>query len=319
MKTVLIAIGGNALFDLENGNNVDPHKINSVCADLVKVVSSGYQPVITFGNGPQVGNLLEMSERYTLPPRWPIPLDVCVAWTQAELGYFLTKELQNQLHRLGVDVPIIGVNTTVVVDANDPAFINPTKPVGNFYNKDEAEALSVERGWQMREDSGRGWRRVVPSPRPVRIIEEEAIRSLVQSGAIVLCGGGGGIPVAQEEGLFRGVEAVIDKDYTACLLAMRLEIPELVICTAVDKVYLNYGTPQAVPLDTVTLEDARKYLAEGQFPPGSMGPKVDALLRFIEDGGERAILTRLENLANALAGQTGTQFVIGTRSVKFKV
>jgi carbamate kinase len=260
-----------------------------------------------------------MSERYTLPPKWPIPLDVCVSWTQAELGYYLTKELHNQLRQKGIESIIMAVNTTVVVDGNDPAFLNPTKYVGNFFDKADAEVLSDERGWEMKIDSNRGYRRVVPSPKPIRIIEEDAIRSLVEGGALVMCGGGGGIPVAEEDGVLRGIEAVIDKDYTACLLAMRLGLKELVICTAVDNVYLNFGTPEAVPLETVTLEEARQYLSEGQFPPGSMGPKVEALIRFVEDGGERAILTRLENLGNALRGQTGTQFVKGTRSVKFKV
>lgn len=308
-QSVLIAIGGNALFDVENGNNIDPASLSAVCGEIVKAVKLGYQPVITFGNGPQVGNLLEMSERYTMPPKWPIPLDVCVAWTQAEIGYFLTKELYNQLKKAGLSISIMEVNTTVVVDSNDPAMINPTKFVGSFFTQDEADALSDERGWQMKADSNRGYRRVVPSPKPIRIVEEDAIRMLVEGGSLILCGGGGGIPVAEEDGIMRGVEAVIDKDYTACLLAGRLGIREIVICTGVDNLFLNFGTPQAVPLSTVQIDEARAYLAQGQFPPGSMGPKVEALIRFVEQGGTRAIITRLEKLADALSGQCGTQFV----------
>lgn len=309
MRPILIAIGGNALFDLENGNNVDPSKIGSVCREIVEAVLLGYQPIITFGNGPQVGNLLEMTEKYTLPPKWPIPLDVCVAWTQAEIGYFLTKELENQLGQHQIQKTIIAVNTTVVVDSRDPAFYNATKPVGNFYSQEDAEALSDERGWEMKQDSNRGYRRVVPSPKPIRILEEEAIQTLIQCGAIVLCGGGGGIPVAEEDTVLRGVEAVIDKDYTACLIASRLRIPELLICTGVEKVCLNFGTPDEKALDEVDLTQAKQYLAEGHFPPGSMGPKVEALIRFIEQGGKRATMTRLEKLGAALNGQSGTHFV----------
>ena len=309
MKTILIAVGGNALFDAEYGNNVNPHSIGAICAEIIKVVQLGYLPVITFGNGPQVGNLLEMSEQYTQPPKWPIPLDVCVAWTQAELGYFLTKELNNQLQQAGLALRSLALNTTVVVDKNDPAFLNATKPVGNFYHKADSEALSEERGWEMKPDSNRGWRRVVPSPKPISIIEEAGIRQLIAAEQIVLCGGGGGIPVAEEDGQLRGVEAVIDKDYTACLLATNLKIDELVICTAVDSVYLNFGTPEQVALAEVPLADAWQYLADGQFPPGSMGPKVEALLRFIEQGGKRALLTRLESLSHALNGDVGTKFV----------
>lgn len=319
MKPVLIAIGGNALFDLKDGNNIDPLKIDAVCAEIANVVALGYQPVITFGNGPQVGNLLEMTERYTLPPKWPIPLDVCVAWTQAEMGYFLTKVLINRLRSRGVVPDVVAMNTTVVVDSEDPAFWNATKPVGNFFTREDALLLSSERGWEMKEDSNRGWRRVVPSPKPLRVVEENGIRRLIEQGSLVLCGGGGGIPVIEEEGELRGVEAVIDKDYTACLLATRLGIKELVICTGVDQVCLHFGTSNQTPLSRVSLQQARQYLEEGHFPPGSMGPKVEALIGFIEHGGERAVMTRLEKLGDALSGQTGTHFVYGAKTADFQV
>ena len=310
MKTLLIAIGGNALFDATDGNNINPTQIGAVCDEIIQVIDQGYLPVITFGNGPQVGNLLEMSEQYTLPPKWPIPLDVCVAWTQAEIGYELTKQLSNRLAQRKLPIGnVLAVNSTVVVSAEDPAFLNATKFVGNFYPESAARTLSEERGWEMKPDSNRGYRRVVPSPKPLRVLEETAIRTLIEQGNIVMCGGGGGIPVAEEDGLLRGVEAVIDKDYTACLLATRLGIEEVVICTAIDQAYLNFGTPEQTPLDIVTVTQARIYLADGQFPPGSMGPKVEALLRFVEQGGNRATLTRLERLNEALAGQTGTHFV----------
>lgn len=309
MKTILIAIGGNALFDSENGNNIDPRQLQLICDELVKVVKLGYQPLLTFGNGPQVGNLLEMTERYIAPPKWPIPLDVCVAWTQAEIGYQLGKALYNALLQAGIERSIMAVNTTIVVDSEDPAFINATKPVGNFFSEKDAQVLEEERGWEMKQDSNRGWRRVVPSPRPMRVLEEQAIASLVQGGSIILCGGGGGIPVAEEEGELRGVEAVIDKDYTACLIASRLNIEELVICTGVENVYLHFGTPEQVALGQVTLAEAKKHLAEGQFPPGSMGPKVEALVQFIEQGGKRATMTLLEKLSEALQDRTGTRFI----------
>jgi carbamate kinase len=309
MKTVLIAIGGNALFDIKNGNNIDSSKIGAVCQEIVEAVLLGYQPVITFGNGPQVGNLLEMTEKYTLPPKYPISLDTCVAWTQAEIGYFLAKEVYNQLYEKGQSLDLMAVNTTVVVDSQDPAFLNATKPVGNFYSKEDAKALSETYGWEMKADSNRGYRRVVPSPVPVRIVEENAIRALVEGQCLLFCGGGGGIPVIEEDGFLRGVEAVIDKDRTACLLAEQLKIQELVICTAVDHVCLHFGTPEEIALKTVGTQEARRYLEEGQFPPGSMGPKVESLVRFVEQGGERAVITRLENLGKALRGETGTQFV----------
>jgi carbamate kinase len=309
MKQVLIAVGGNALFDLEGGNNVDPIKLETVCNQIIETVTIGYQPIITFGNGPQVGTLLEMSESFAKPGHWPTPLDVCVAWTQAEIGYFMTKALHYQLRLRGLEKDIVAVNTTVFVDPADPAFLDPTKFVGHFYTEDQANQLRQERGWLIKQDSNRGFRRVVPSPRPLKILEETAIKSLIDNGCIVLCGGGGGIPVIEEQDMICGVEAVIDKDFTACLLASRLGIPEIVICTGVEKLALNFGQPDETPLDEVSIEDAKRYLAEGHFPPGSMGPKVQALIRYVEDGGQRATITTLEKLGEALQGESGTRLV----------
>jgi len=255
-RAVLIAIGGNALFDTQNGNNIDPTSLDLVCQQIVKVVAAGYQPIITFGNGPQVGNLLEMAENFIAPPRWPIPLDVCVSWTQGEIGYYLSKTLTHQLAQAGLSRPIIAVNTTVMVDLDDPAFLNPTKYVGNFYTQEQAKTLVDAQGWQMKQDSNRGYRRVVASPLPKGVLEMESIRALKDTGAIVLCGGGGGIPVTMEEGVLRGVEAVIDKDFTACLLASGLGIPDLLICTGVDNVYLHYGEPEQQALERVSVSEA---------------------------------------------------------------
>ena len=308
-RRVLIALGGNALFDSDGGNNIDPTRLNQVCQQIVQVVEAGYQPILTFGNGPQVGQLLEMAECHTLPPKWPIPLDVCVSWTQAEIGYAITKYLHNALAEKGLTRPLVEVNTTVIVQADDPAFLNPTKPIGNFFDETMSEALAKERGWMMKEDSGRGWRRVVPSPMPRGILEQTAIQALVDSGCIVMCGGGGGIPVMFEDGYIRGVEAVIDKDFTACLLAQMLGIDDCVICTGVDYVYLNYGKPDQKQLTQVSVSEGRGYLDQGHFPPGSMGPKVHALLNFVAAGGQRAIITQLERLTDALNGQSGTRFV----------
>jgi carbamate kinase len=305
-RSILIAIGGNALFDTENGNNLDHKKVTAIVKQLVEIIEMGFLPVLTFGNGPQVGNHLEMVENSIQEPKWPISLDMCVAWTQAEIGYTLTMALSNALRLRKLSYPILAVNTTVLVDAHDPAFLNPSKFVGHFLSEAKAHQLAQEKGWLVKQDSNRGYRRVVPSPKPQRILEEETLKVLQQSGCILICGGGGGIPIAEEEGQLRGVEAVIDKDFTACLLAQRLQIEEVIICTAIDSLYLDFATPEQRRLSSVTAQQARIYLEAGQFPPGSMGPKVEALVEFIEQGGQRAIMAQLEDLIQALKGQAGT-------------
>jgi carbamate kinase len=308
MERVLVAIGGNALYDKSQGNNLHDPFVKTICAKLVEVVRAGYQPVITFGNGPQVGNLYDMAETSVRLFPEPVTLDTCVSWTQGEIGYRLARELQSQLSSAGFERTVVAVNTTAVVSPEDAAFQKPTKPVGRFISPEEAELLYNERGWIIGPDANRGYRRMVPSPRPLEILEADAIERMVAAGVIVLCCGGGGIPVAwTEAGRLRGIEAVIDKDYTSCLLAKTLQLENLVICTEVQNICLHFGTPQQTPLRQVTVAQAKQYLGEGHFPPGSMGPKVAAMIDYLEHGGRRAFITDLESLVAALQGQAGTE------------
>jgi carbamate kinase len=310
MEKVLIAIGGNALYDKDHGNNVYQAMVKAVCGRIVEVIKLGYQPVITFGNGPQVGNLLDMAETSFRLFSEPVKLDACVSWTQGEIGYALEIELIRQLRSSGIKQTVMGVNTLVEVDPDDPAFQKPTKPVGKFISMDEAQQLFEERGWVVGPDANRGYRRLVPSPRPIRIVEADAIGVLIDAGFIILCGGGGGIPVGILNGpdqTLQGIEAVIDKDYTSCLIAKTLGIENLIICTEVEYVYLNYGTPEEKPLKRMPLDEAEKYMAEGHFAAGSMGPKVGALIDYVKHGGKRAFITSLDRLTDALKGEAGTE------------
>jgi carbamate kinase len=307
MKRVLIAIGGNAIFDKSGGNNVHMPMIHAVCERIVEVIQQGFLPVLTFGNGPQVGNLYDMAETSARLFKEPITLDTCVSWTQGEIGYAISRELQNHLLAAGIQKPVVAVNTTVEVDPADPAFQKPSKPVGNFISPEEAKKLYQERGWIVGPDANRGYRRMVPSPKPKRILEADAIQDLISGGVITLCCGGGGIPVAIENNQIRGIEAVIDKDYTSCLLAKTLGIENLLICTEVENIYLNYGTPEQTALHRVSLQDAEKYAAEGHFSEGSMGPKVRALIDYLHHGGQRAFITSLDKAVTALSGQGGTE------------
>jgi carbamate kinase len=307
METVLIAIGGNALYDRKSGENLSPERVTAVCERIAEACRMGYQPVITFGNGPQVGNLLDMAETSARRSGAPITLDACVAWTQGEIGYRLTLELTRQLAARNLRIPVMAVNTLVEVDPADPAFQSPSKPVGRFIDAEEAQRLYEERGWIIGPDANRGYRRRVPSPRPLRIPEADAIRHLIARGCIVLCGGGGGIPVYRKDGRLCGIEAVIDKDFTSCLLAKTLAIPTLVICTEVEQVCLHFGTPQQQALRRLSPAEAERYLDEGHFAAGSMGPKVAALLDYVRHGGRRAIVTSLDKLGETLAGEAGTE------------
>jgi carbamate kinase len=307
MESVLIAIGGNALYDKQSGNNLSPAMVSEVCRRIVEVYQSGYLPVITFGNGPQVGNLLDMAETSARMFSMPITLDTCVSWTQGEIGYWLTRELTKQLLTLGINKPIMAVNTLVEVNPDDPAFQKPSKPVGKFIDADEAQRLYEERGWIIGPDANRGYRRLVPSPRPLRILEADPIRQLIDHEFIVMCCGGGGIPVYQKDGVLQGIEAVIDKDFTSCLLAKTLNIENLIICTEVEHVYLNFGKPDQTALRRLSLTEAEQYLAEGHFGAGSMGPKVAAMIDYVKHGGKRAFITSLEKVVEALSGKAGTE------------
>lgn len=308
-QRVLIAIGGNALHEAGSNQTVSQQHLTTICQKLVSIIQQGYRPLITFGNGPQVGMLYDMAETAPKMLETHTPLDVCVSWTQGEIGYRLLSTLNQHLHQAGItDLCVMAVNTTVVVDPNDPAFQNPTKPIGQFISPEEAQQLYETHGWIIGPDANRGYRRMVPSPKPQAILEEAALKHLVQQeNTILLCGGGGGVPVYWQEGQLHGIEAVIDKDYTSCLLAQVLEIPALVICTGVENVYLNFGTPEQTALEKITLAEARQYQAEGHFAAGSMGPKMGALMDYVAHGGQRALMTSLEALEQAIQGQAGTE------------
>jgi carbamate kinase len=270
------------------------------------MVEAGHRVVITHGNGPQVGAILLQNEeaRGVVPA---MPLDICGAESQGLIGYMIQQSLRNLLKEQGIRVPVATVVTQVLVDEKDPAFENPTKPVGPFYNEEVAKRLAGERGFIVREDSGRGWRRVVPSPDPKGIVEEEAIKLLVESGAIVIASGGGGIPVVKQAGKLVGVEAVIDKDLAGERLATAVKANILLILTDVDGAALNYGTAEERFIGSMTTSEASRYLADGHFAAGSMGPKVLAAIRFLENGGQSCLIASLERAWEALQDEAGTR------------
>ena len=307
--TVVIAIGGNSLVKDKQHQTVPDQFATTLetCVHIAGIIQQGWRVVITHGNGPQVGFILLRSELASHVLH-TVPLDSCGADTQGALGYMIQQLLGNELSKRGVDIPVVTVVTQVVVDGDDPAFRNPTKPIGRFYDEAEAKLYEQEQGWAVMEDAGRGWRRVVPSPLPREIVELEAIRTLLHAGFVVVGVGGGGIPVVRdEEGDLRGMEAVIDKDYASSLLASGIEADLFLISTAVEKVYLNYGQSNQKALDQMLVDEAREYLREGHFAPGSMGPKIEAVIQFLEGGGKEALITSPENLARALRGETGTR------------
>jgi carbamate kinase len=311
-KTAVIAIGGNSLIkDKEHQTVPDQFAAtDETCAHIVEMIKQGWRVVITHGNGPQVGFILLRSELASNVLH-TVPLDSCGADTQGALGYMIQQLLGNRLRRSGEDASVVTVVTQVVVDLNDPAFRNPTKPIGPFYDEQRARFYEQEHGWVIVEDAGRGWRRVVPSPIPREIVEQDAIRELLESGFIVVGVGGGGIPVVRDEqGDLHGVDAVIDKDYASSLLAAGLEADLFLISTSVKQVCLNYGGPGETPLAHLTAAQAKEYLKQGQFPPGSMGPKIQAVIQFLEKGGKEALITSPENLAKALRGETGTRITL---------
>jgi carbamate kinase len=311
--TAVIAIGGNSLIKDKQHQTVPDQfaATDETCGHIAGIVQQRWKVVITHGNGPQVGFILLRSELAS-DVLHTVPLDSCGADTQGALGYMIQQLLGNRLREVGVDIPVTTVVTQVVVDADDPAFENPTKPIGPFYDEEKARLHERERGWTVMEDAGRGWRRVVPSPMPRQIVELDAIKTLLQAGFVVIGVGGGGIPVVRDRGgELRGVEAVIDKDYASGLLASGIEADLFLISTAVEKVYLNYGQPSQKPLDQMTVAEAKRYLDEGHFPVGSMGPKIEAVIQFLESGGKEALITSPENLARALRGETGTRIILG--------
>lgn len=310
MPTAVVAIGGNSLIRAGEKGTVAEQMANvrRTSHGLVRLVADGYSLVLTHGNGPQVGAALLRSER-AADETYRLPLDVCGATTQGEIGYLLQQVLSEQLSRAGLQRPVVTMLSQVVVAKDDPAMEHPTKPIGPFYSLRDAETRRRRFGWTIVEDAARGWRRVVPSPAPLEVLEEPAIRVLVQAGVLVIACGGGGIPVVKENGHYRGVDAVIDKDAASALLAIRMQVDLLAISTDTDRVYLDYRTPRQRPLDRATAAQLRTYAADGHFPPGSMGPKVEAAATFVERGGRRAVITSPECLYDAVGGRAGTEIL----------
>ncbi|HRO90216.1 MAG TPA: carbamate kinase [Promineifilum sp.] len=311
-KLAVIAIGGNSLIKDKQHQSVEDQyqAADETAGHIARMIKDGWNVAVAHGNGPQVGFILRRSElaRHELHE---VPLDVCGADSQGAIGYALQQSLQNHLLDMGIDRPVATVVTQTEVSANDPAFRNPTKPIGSFMDEAEAMLRRERDKWDVVEDAGRGWRRVVASPIPTRIVEEPSIRALIGAGHIVIGVGGGGIPVvADEQGHLKGIAAVIDKDFASSLLASRLGADTFIISTAVEKVALNFGKPNEQSLDRVTLAEAKAYLAEGtHFAKGSMAPKIQAIVNFLEAGGSHAIVTDPPNIPRALAGETGTHFV----------
>lgn len=306
--TAVVALGGNAISrkgEEDTIANQFRHTRESLSA-ILPLVKRGYNIAITHGNGPQVGNAILRVE--VARGKAPIlPLGICVADTEGGMGYMIAQSLQNRLLREGIDRPVAAILTQVVVDFDDPAFSDPTKYIGQFYSEEEAQRYARERGWSVKRDGDRGWRRVVASPRPKGIVEGPVIRAMVQGGAIVIAAGGGGIPVYYEaDGTLEGADSVIDKDRASAILANEIGAQEFIILTEVDQVALNFGKPNQQFLSQVTIAGARQYLAAGHFPAGSMGPKIEAAIAFLEAGGDKVIITSIDRAAAALDGNAGT-------------
>lgn len=307
-KRIVLALGGNAL-----GNTLDEQMraVKTTSKAIAGLIEAGHEVVIAHGNGPQVGMInLAMEAAAKTEAQTPyIPMSVCVAMSQGYIGYDLQNALREELLNRGHNIPVASVITQTVVDGNDPAFQNPTKPIGSFYSKEEADEMQT-RGYAMMEDAGRGWRRVVASPKPVDIIEKETVRSLLESGQVVIAVGGGGIPVRMEGNHLSGASAVVDKDFASAKLAEIIDADYLIILTAVEKVAINFRKDNEQWLDTLTPEDAARYIAEGQFAPGSMLPKVEAAVQFAESKpGRKSLITLLEKAEEGIAGKTGTTVV----------
>lgn len=310
-RIAVVAIGGNALLrdDLQPDIIYQWETVRKLAAYIADMVESGWTVVITHGNGPQVGYNLRRNELAS-PEVYPLSFDLLVAHTQGAIGFSLQQTLQNEFTQRGINRPCVAMVTQVLVDASDPAFQKPTKPIGGFMNQLRAHQLEEE-GWNVVFDSGRGWRRVVASPEPLEIVEESAIRQAVGLGWVVICVGGGGVPVVRNsKGELRSVNAVIDKDRASALLANRIGADLLLISTGVEKVAVSFGQPNQQFLASMTVAEAERHLADGQFPPGSMGPKIEACLRFLRESRNPiacALITNPPNLARALRGETGTR------------
>ena len=311
--TALVAVGGNSLIRAGEKGSVAEQLANArrTAQAIVGLVRLGYRLVITHGNGPQVGAQLLRSERAS-DVVYGQTLDVCGACSQGEIGYLLTQSLENELAEAGIDMPVASLVTQTMVSPDDPAMQHPTKPIGPFYSRADAEDKKRLLGWQIVEDAARGYRRVVPSPDPIQILELDVIRSLVNRGVLVVSTGGGGIPVMRVAGHLQGVEAVIDKDRASALLATQLAVDLFAITTDTDYVYLNYRKPGQIPLTHVTVSQLEEHSRAGHFPPGNMAPKVESVLRFLRAGGREAVITSYQLLCDAVIGRAGTHIVPDT-------
>jgi len=313
-KTAVIAIGGNSLIKSEKLIRVEDQyeAAKESCLHIANIIEQGWEVAIGHGNGPQVGFILRRSEiAAKYEGMHEVPLDVCGADSQGAIGYALQQNLQNILYQRGIRKKVVTVITQTLVDKDDPAFQNPTKPIGGFMTEEEARRRQQEQGWTVVEDAGRGWRRVVASPQPKEIVELETVETLLAKGIVTITVGGGGIPVIDPgDGNYCGIAAVIDKDYASSKLAQELNAELFIISTAVEKVAINFGKPEQRWLDRITLSQARQYLAEGiHFAKGSMAPKIQAIIWYLENGGKQALITSPENIGRALKGETGTWIV----------
>ncbi|GAB1371046.1 carbamate kinase [Candidatus Kapaibacterium sp.] len=311
LKTALIAVGGNSLIRAGERGTIDEQLFNAneTAKSVALMIKNGWHVVVTHGNGPQAGAALLRSERAS-GEVYTHTLDMCVATTQSEIGYIMHRALEKQIKSLGLNKLVTTIPTMVSVDDNDPAFGNPSKPIGPFYTKDVAEEKKRNLGWNIVEDASRGYRRVVASPEPKSVLQLEIIKKVIDLDAVVVALGGGGIPViVKEDGDIEGSEAVIDKDRSSALLAYNLGVDAFIISTDADKVYLNYKKPDQIGLDRVTADELQRYYDEGHFPAGSMGPKVESVIRFIRNGGKHAIITSYEYLMDALDGKAGTHII----------
>lgn len=307
-KLAVVAFGGNALLKPEDRGTQEEQiaRAKQAARWLAEIVRHGYKLLVVHGNGPQVGNILVQAEEAStkIPPQ---SLDVCVAQTEGSIGFMLQQAIRNRLESIGMGGEVAAVLTEVEVDASDPAFKRPTKPIGPFFTRYRAEALERDLGWTMREDSGRGWRHVVPSPRPLRILNMKTISRMIAEASVVIAAGGGGIPVVRgRDGQWRGIEAVIDKDYASALLASELRADLFIVLTGVPKVAIDFGKPSQQNVDRLNVTEAEKHLASGQFPAGSMGPKIEASIQFVHATGKQVIITDVDHLRDALEGREGT-------------
>jgi carbamate kinase len=308
-KLAVVAFGGNALLRAEDRGTQEEQiaRAKQAARWLVEIVRLGYKLIVVHGNGPQVGNILIQAEEAStkIPPQ---TLDLCGAQTQGSIGFLLQQAIRNRMESVGIGGDVATVLTEVEVDVNDPAFKRPSKPIGPFVTRYRAEALERDHGWTMKEDSGRGWRHVVPSPRPLRILNLRTIEHMLDTASVVIAAGGGGIPVVKgRDGQWRGIEAVIDKDFASAKLAADLNADLFLILTAVSKIALDFGKPSQRLLSEMTVAEAEKWLAEGQFPPGSMGPKVESAIQFVKATGQQVLVTDVNVLREALEGRDGTR------------